>query len=94
MRSILGSLARRRVGAKIHLPLIDRSFFPSVLRVSFDPDFTHVRQAIQYVATTFADWVSGGPEPVTSGRNNLHTLAILDAIIESGNSGRPLRVGV
>ena len=48
----------------------------------------------QHVAVTFADWVNGGPEPETSGRQNLHVLAILNALIDSGASGRPVKVEV
>ena len=57
-----------------------------------DPDFTGSRQLDQHVAATFADWVNGGPEPETSGRNNLLVLATLNAVIESGESGRAVRV--
>ena len=51
-------------------------------------------QLDQHVAVTFADWVNGGPEPETSGRNNLHVLAILNALINSGASGRPVKVEI
>ena len=56
--------------------------------VEIDPDFTGSRQLDLHVAITFADWVNGGPEPETSGRNNLPVLATLNAVIESGESGQ------
>ena len=59
-----------------------------------DPDFTGSRQLDQHVAATFADWVNGGPEPETSGRNNLLVLSTLNAVIESGESGRAVKVAV
>ena len=59
-----------------------------------DVGFTDTRQLDQHVAATFADWVNGGPEPETSGRNNLQILATLNAIIESGVSGRAVSVEV
>ncbi len=59
-----------------------------------DPGFADSRQLDQHVAATFANWVNGGPEPETSGRNNLPVLATLNAIIESGESGRAVRVEV
>jgi predicted dehydrogenase len=62
--------------------------------VEIDPDFTGSRQLDLHVAITFADWVNGGPEPETSGRNNLPVLATLNAVIESGESGRTVRVEV
>ena len=62
--------------------------------VEIDPDITGSRQLDQYVAATFADWVNGGPEPETSGRNSLPVLATLNAVIESGESGRAVRVEV
>ena len=59
-----------------------------------EPGFADTRQLDQHVAATFADWVNGGTEPETSGRNNLQILATLNAIIESGESGRPVSVTV
>ena len=46
----------------------------------------------QRVAESFAAWLGGGPEPETSGRNNLQVLGTLDALIESGETGRPVEV--
>ena len=47
----------------------------------------------QQVAAGFAGWIDGGPEPETSGRHNLEVLGALDALLESGRSGRQVRVG-
>ena len=44
------------------------------------------------VAAGFADWINGGPEPETSGRRNLQVLGALDALLESGLTGRRLPV--
>ena len=41
------------------------------------------------VAAGFAAWVRGGPEPETSGRNNLQVLSVLDGIIRSGQGSQP-----
>ena len=57
-------------------------------QAEIDPGFTDTRQLDQHVAATFADWVNGGPEPETSGRNNLQILATLNAIIESSTANR------
>ena len=59
-----------------------------------DLGFSDTRQLDQHVAATFADWVNGGLEPETSGRNNLQILATLNAIIESGVSGQAVSVEV
>lgn len=48
----------------------------------------------QQVAAGFADWIDGGPEPETSARRNLQVLGVLDALLESGQSGRQVPVGV
>lgn len=48
----------------------------------------------QQVAAGFADWIGGGPEPETSARRNLQVLGVLDALLESGQSGRQVPVGV
>ena len=48
----------------------------------------------QQVAAGFADWIGGGPEPETSARRNLQVLGVLDALLESGRSGRQVPVGV
>ena len=45
------------------------------------------------VASGFAAWVQGGPEPETSGRNNLQVLSVLDGIIRSGAANRPVALG-
>ena len=46
------------------------------------------------VALSFATWIRGGPEPETSGPNNLQVLGVLDALIKSGESGKARRVEV
>ena len=46
----------------------------------------------EQVAAGFADWINGGPEPETSGRRNLHVLGALDALLESGMTGRQVPV--
>lgn len=48
----------------------------------------------QQVAAGFADWIDGGSEPETSARRNLQVLGVLDALLESGRSGRQVPVGV
>ena len=47
----------------------------------------------QQVAAGFAGWIAGGPEPETSGRHNLQVLGVLDALLESGRTGRQVPVG-
>lgn len=47
----------------------------------------------QQVAAGFADWIAGGAEPETSGRRNLQVLGALDALLESGQTGRQVAVG-
>ncbi len=49
-------------------------------------------QLDQHVHTTFDEWIKGGPEPETSARNNLVVLATLNAIIDSGTTGRSVQV--
>ena len=46
------------------------------------------------VAASFAAWVCGGPEPETSGPNNLQVLSVLDGIIRSGETGVPVKLAV
>ncbi|HCU72213.1 MAG: hypothetical protein CL790_03125 [Chloroflexi bacterium] len=36
----------------------------------------------------WANWINGGPEPETSGPENLYVIGALDALLESTNSGR------
>jgi predicted dehydrogenase len=48
----------------------------------------------QRVAESFAVWLNGGPEPETSGRNNLQVLGVLDGLIQSGETGAPVRVDI
>ncbi|MBM4437064.1 MAG: Gfo/Idh/MocA family oxidoreductase [Actinobacteria bacterium] len=57
-----------------------------------DPGSTETAVLDAHVARTFAAYLDGGPEPETSGRNNLQILAALDALIESGVSGRAVKV--
>ena len=54
------------------------------------PDETHLLD--QRVAESFATWLNGGPEPETSGRNNLQVLGVLDGLIESGETGSPVKL--
>ncbi len=46
----------------------------------------------QRIAAGFVAWVHGGPEPETSGRNNLQVLGALDALMRSGASGKSVEV--
>ena len=55
-------------------------------------DAPHPLSLDQQVAAGFADWINGGPEPETSGRRNLQVLGALDALLESGLSGRQVPV--
>ena len=48
----------------------------------------------QQVAAGFAAWVRGGAEPETSGRNNLQVLRVLDGIIRSAETSRPVKLAV
>lgn len=54
--------------------------------VAIDPP--HPLSLDEQVAAGFADWINGGPEPETSGRNNLQVLGTLDALLASGLTGR------
>jgi predicted dehydrogenase len=54
------------------------------------PSETHLLD--REVAAGFATWIHGGTEPETSGRHNLEVLGALDALLESGQTGR--QVGV
>ena len=58
--------------------------------VAIDPP--HPLGLEEQVAAGFADWIDGGPEPETSGRNNLQVLGALDALLESGRTGRQVAV--
>ena len=58
--------------------------------VAIDPP--HPLSLDSQVAAGFADWINGGPEPETSGRNNLQVLGTLDALLESGLTGRQVQV--
>lgn len=42
------------------------------------------------VARLFHNYITTGTEPAISGRNNLKTLRVLDAIVQSGQSGRAI----
>ena len=57
-----------------------------------DPDLDRSMDA--QVALSFATWINGGPEPETSGRNNLEVLGVLSAIIKSGETGKTQKVEV
>ena len=58
--------------------------------VAIDPP--HALSLDAQVAAGFADWIGGGPEPETSGRRNLQVLGTLDALLESGLTGRRVPV--
>ena len=55
-------------------------------------DAPHPLSLDAQVAAGFADWINGGPEPETSGRQNLQVLGALDALLESGLTGRQVPV--
>ena len=55
-------------------------------------DAPHALSLDAQVAAGFADWINGGPEPETSGRQNLQVLGALDALLESGLTGRQVPV--
>ena len=55
-------------------------------------DAPHPLSLDAQVADGFADWINGGPEPETSGRRNLQVLGALDALLESGLTGRQVPV--
>ncbi|MDE0229459.1 MAG: Gfo/Idh/MocA family oxidoreductase [Spirochaetaceae bacterium] len=57
-------------------------------------DAPHPLSLDAQVAAGFADWINGGPEPETSGRRNLQVLGALDALLESGQTGRQVPVHV
>lgn len=46
------------------------------------------------IATDFAAWVNGGPEPETSGRKNLEVLGVLDALTRSAESECAIAVSI
>jgi predicted dehydrogenase len=54
------------------------------------PDVPHVDRAGTLAA--FAEAIRTGAEPETSGRDNLRSLALMAATIESAASGRPVRL--
>ena len=56
-----------------------------------DPELDRSTDA--QVALSFSSWIRGGPEPETSGRNNLEVLGVLDALIKAGASGEAQKVG-
>ena len=58
--------------------------------VAIDPP--HPLSLDAQVAAGFADWINGGAEPETSGRRNLQVLGALDALLESGLTGRQVPV--
>ena len=49
--------------------------------------------AWQTTVRQFTDWIAGGPEHPTSGRDNLGTLAMVFAAYDSAEQGSPLEVG-
>ena len=55
-------------------------------------DAPHPLSLDEQVAAGFADWINGGAEPETSGRRNLQVLGALDALLESGLTGRQVPV--
>jgi predicted dehydrogenase len=65
-----------------------------LLPVAIDEGPRESRFLDRRIAAGFGDWVQGGPEPETSGRNNLQVLGVLDALMRSGVSGRAIEVEV
>ena len=68
----------------------DRQVGWEPLPIDPGPDETHLLD--QRVAESFATWLNGGPEPETSGRNNLEVLDVLDGLIQSGETGSPVKL--
>ena len=62
--------------------------------VGVDEGEVETRALDRWVAEGFAEWVKGGEEPETSGRNNLQVLGVLDGLIRAGETGVPVRVDV
>ena len=42
--------------------------------------------------THFADVINGEAEPVCSGRDGLKTMQVVDAVVESARTGRPVAI--
>ena len=40
----------------------------------------------------FADVIRGAAEPICSGRDGLKTLQVIDAVVESARTGRPVNI--
>jgi len=50
------------------------------------------RWAHAWLIEQFVDWLDGGPAMATNVRDNLRSVALAHAAIESGHRGRPVRV--
>jgi predicted dehydrogenase len=42
--------------------------------------------------THFADVIRGEAEPICSGRDGLKTMQVVDAVVESARTGRPVNI--
>ena len=62
--------------------------------IAIDPTPIGRNELDRHLAEGMADWLQGGPEPETSGRNNLNVLAVLDGLIEATETGRPVKIVV
>ncbi|MBM4437555.1 MAG: Gfo/Idh/MocA family oxidoreductase [Actinobacteria bacterium] len=62
--------------------------------VPIDPGSSETSDLDRQVAAGLAGWIAGGPEPETSGRNNLQVLAVLDGLIQATATGRPVTLKV
>ncbi len=62
--------------------------------IPIDPGPDETSLLDRHLATGFAAWVHGGPEPETSGRSNLQVLGVLEALIRSGQTGAAAQVQV
>lgn len=50
------------------------------------------RWSDQWLVDQFLDWLDGGPEMATNVEDNLQSMALVEAAIQSGNSGEPVAV--
>ena len=62
--------------------------------IAIDPTPIGGKELGRHLAEGIADWLQGGPEPETSGRNNLNVLAVLDGLIQATETGRPVKIEV
>ncbi len=64
----------------------------SLAPVPIDGEIENTRDLDVTVMRSWGEWITGGPEPETSGRRNLHVIGALDALLRSTVSGRVERV--